>query len=135
MAYLLDTDTISATLRRSPNLDLIRRLATVPPTDQFTSAITLGELVFGAVRRDRSDLLDRFVQLVEHVPVLPFDDRAAEVFGRLKANLERHGTTVSEPDLRIAAIALARDLTVVSGNERHFQLVPGLRIENWLADS
>jgi tRNA(fMet)-specific endonuclease VapC len=133
MAYLFDTDTVSATFRRSPDLGLIRRLAAVPASDQFISAITLGELVFGAVRRNRQDLLERIAQLLEHIPVLPFDQAAARVFGQVKADLERRGTSVSEPDLRIAAIALARDLTVISGNERHFRLVRELRLENWLS--
>jgi tRNA(fMet)-specific endonuclease VapC len=54
------------------------------------------------------------------------------VYGRLRAQLEREGRRIGEPDLRIAAIALARDLTLVTGNVRHFQRVPDLRIENWL---
>jgi tRNA(fMet)-specific endonuclease VapC len=133
MAYLFDTDVISATLRRAPDLEVVRRIAATPPHEQFTSAISLGELVFGAVRRNRTDLLERFGEIVKRLPVLPFDQGAAETFGRLKAELEQRGTPVAEPDLRIAAIALAFDLTVVSGNERHFRLVTGLRVENWLA--
>jgi tRNA(fMet)-specific endonuclease VapC len=133
MAYLFDTDTLSATMRRVPDLRVIRRIAATPSTDQFLSAITLGELIYGAARRNRDDLLERFSELVKHIPVLPFDERAAQVFGRLKAQLERIGTPVAEPDLRIAAIALSLELTVVSGNERHFRMVPGLRVENWLS--
>jgi hypothetical protein len=38
-----------------------------------------------------------------------------------------------EPDLRIASIALANDLVLVTGNVRHFRRVPGLVIEDWLA--
>jgi tRNA(fMet)-specific endonuclease VapC len=44
----------------------------------------------------------------------------------------RRGQRLDGPDLRIAAIALSRDLTLVTGNVRHFERVPGLRIENWL---
>lgn len=40
---------------------------------------------------------------------------------------------VAEPDLRIASIALAHDLTLVTGNARHFSRVPGLNVENWMA--
>lgn len=47
--YCFDTDVLSATMRREPDLPLIRRLAQVPPSDQFTTAITLGEFLFGAV--------------------------------------------------------------------------------------
>lgn len=48
--------------------------------------------------------------------------------------MERLGITLGDADLRIAAIALARGLTVVTGNVRHFQRVPGLPIENWLEE-
>jgi tRNA(fMet)-specific endonuclease VapC len=64
--------------------------------------------------------------------VLPFDELAAEVYGPLRARLESEGRRLDEPDLRIASIVLARDLTLVTGNERHFARVPDLRIENWL---
>ncbi len=133
MSYLLDTDTLSATLRRDPDVRVVRRLATVGAEEQFMSAISLGELVFGAVRRNRDDLMERFEQLTDALPVLPFDQKGAEIFGRLKAHLELLGTPLAEPDLRIAAIALAFDLTLVSGNPRHFERVPDLRLENWLA--
>ena len=64
--------------------------------------------------------------------VLPFDDLAAESYGPLRARLESEGQPLAEPDLRIAAIALSRDLTLVTGNVRHFERVPDLRVENWL---
>jgi len=66
------------------------------------------------------------------VTVLPFDARAAVVYGSVRADLERAGLPLEDADLRIAAITLARDLTLVTGNGRHFDRVPGLRIENWL---
>lgn len=132
--FLFDTDTLSQVLKRAPSPALLARLATVPPEEQFTSAITVGEMVYGAHRSPSRDHLLR--QLEErvwpNVRVLPFDRLAAETYGRLRAELERAGTPLSEPDLRIAAIALTHDLTVVTGNVRHFARVPGLQIENWL---
>lgn len=132
MPYLLDTDVISATLRPRPNLAVIRRLASLAAGDAFTSAITLGELVFGASRVGRGDLMERILELPLVLPVLPFDESAAVRFGHLKAELERAGLPLAEPDLRIAAIALSTNLTLVTGNERHFARVPRLPIENWL---
>ena len=51
---------------------------------------------------------------------------------QLRAELERQGRRLDEPDLRIASIALSRQLTVVTGNVRHFRRVPELAVENWL---
>ena len=67
-----------------------------------------------------------------NLPILPFDAGAARRYGEIRAQLERQGTMLGDADLCIASIALARDLTIVTGNVRHFQRVPGLSVENWL---
>jgi tRNA(fMet)-specific endonuclease VapC len=133
--YCFDTDVLSATVRRDPPLHLIRRLARTPPTEQCTTAITLGELVYGVQRRGSPALAERVQQLVASAgPILSFDESAARRYGQLRADLERVGRRVAEPDLRIAAIVLARGATLVTGNVRHFAHIPELRIENWLVD-
>jgi len=55
--YCFDTDVLSATMRRDPPLGLIRKLALVPPAEQFTTAITLGEIIYGAVKRESDELV------------------------------------------------------------------------------
>ena len=133
--YCFDTDVLSATVRRDPPLHLIRRLARTPPTEQCTTAITLGELIYGIEKRGSPKLAARVHELIASAgPILPFDELAARRYGEIRADLERSGRRVAEPDLRIAAIALTRDLTLVTGNVRHFARIPGLRVENWLAD-
>jgi tRNA(fMet)-specific endonuclease VapC len=133
--YCFDTDVLSATIRRDPPLHLIRRLARTPPSEQCTTAITLGELVYGVRKRGSPELAERVQALITSAgPILPFDEIAARRYGLLRAELERSGRRVAEPDLRIAAIALARDATLVTGNVRHFARIPELRIENWLVD-
>jgi tRNA(fMet)-specific endonuclease VapC len=133
--YCFDTDTLSAVIRRDPPLHLIRRLARVPASDQATTTITLGELLYGAARRG-SERLTRQVRAVvsSATVILPFDAEAAEVYGPLRARLEHEGRRLDEPDLRIASIAISRGLIVVTGNVRHFARVPGLAVENWLVD-
>jgi tRNA(fMet)-specific endonuclease VapC len=133
--YCFDTDVLSATMRRHPPLALIRRLAAVPAARQHTTAITAGELLYGVARTRREDLVGRVRALLESaITVLPFDSAAAAAYGDLRAALERAGRPLDDPDLRIASIAVARDLTLVTGNGRHFDRVPSLRVENWLAD-
>ena len=135
MTYLLDTDILSNLLKRTPSTLLIAKLASVPPDQQFTSSITLGELHYGAHRiPDRaSSLLQQLTEtLLPNLPVLPFDSAAAVRYGEVRAELERLGTPLGEADLRIGSIALARGLVVVTGNVRHFQRIPELSVENWL---
>lgn len=133
--YLLDTDILSNLMKRSPSNTLIAKVAQVPPEQQFTSSITLGELVYGAHRlKERTAVLMQKIEeaLLPNLPVLSFDAAAARRYGELRAELERMGTSIGDADMRIAAIALSHDLKVVTGNERHFQRVPELEIENWL---
>jgi tRNA(fMet)-specific endonuclease VapC len=59
-------------------------------------------------------------------------DRAAELYGALRAHLESAGTRLADPDLRIAAIVVTHHATLVSGNVRHFTRVPGLVVEDWV---
>lgn len=131
--YLLDTDIISNLVRRAPSAALVAKLGSVPLGQQFTSSITLGELVYGALRLKHRSLLLRLEETVlAHVPILAFDASAARRYGEVRAELEHQGIPIGDADLRIASIALTHDLTVVTGNVRHFARVPGLRVENWL---
>lgn len=132
--YLFDTDILSQVLKRAPSPTLVTRLAAVPAEQQFTSAITVGEMVYGAYRSDRPDHFLRQLEerLWPNIRILAFNRATAETYGRLRAQLEQAGTPLAEPDLRIAAIALTHDLTIVTGNVRHFSRVAGLRTENWL---
>ena len=133
--YLLDTDILSNLLKRKPSASLIAKLSSLPGEQQFTSSITPGELLYGAYRmRQQTDL---FLQRIRGIfpasmRVLPFDRSAAHRYGELRAELERRGTPLADADLRIGAIALARGLAVVTGNVRHFGIIPDLSVENWL---
>jgi tRNA(fMet)-specific endonuclease VapC len=130
--YCLDTDVLSALMRRDPPLEVVRRAAATPAADQCTTSVTLGELLYGAAKRGSESLAQRVEQLILATGlVLPFDEPAARDYGRLRAELERDGRRLAEPDLRIASIALSRGLTLVTGNTRHFARVPGLHVENW----
>lgn len=136
MTYLLDTDILSNLMKRAPSSALIARLARVPPEQQFTSSITLGELVYGSHRSSRAEaLLERIEStLLSDLPILPFDASAARRYGEVRAELEKRGTPIGDADMRIAAIALVRGFKVVTGNERHFRRVPGLEVENWMEE-
>ncbi len=135
--YLLDTDILSNLAKRTPSTALVAKLASVPREAQFTSSITLGEMVYGAYRLPEytSLFLERLDRvLLPNLSVLPFDVAAAHRYGEMRAELERRGTPLGEADLRIGAIALTRGLTVVTGNVRHFQRIPNLSVENWLQE-
>ncbi len=91
--YLLDTDILSNLMKRSPSSVLVEKLTRVPPDQQFTSSITLGELVYGARRlRERTDVLMAKIEdlLLPNLPVLAFDAAAARQYGGIRAGAAGH---------------------------------------------
>ena len=132
--YVLDTDVVSAAMRPDVPTSLVRRLARVPQEEQVTTAVTLAELVYGAAKRRSERQATAIRELVTtRMRVLPFDAPAAQLYGALRADLEQQGRPLAPPDLQIASIALSKGLPVVTGNVLHFERIPGLRVENWLA--
>ena len=59
------------------------------------------------------------------------DQGSCETFGKLKANLVRQGNAINDADLFIAAGALENDMVLVTNNEKHFNRIKELKIENW----
>lgn len=137
MAYLFDTDAISELLRPRPLQAYLEWLKTVPRDAQFTSAVTVGELFKGAYRSAAKErhLINIEERVLPAVTILPFDLSAARVFGMIRAELEAAGSILPDADLQIAATAIYHDLELVSGNVRHFQRIPNLRLNRILAES
>ena len=133
--FLFDTDTLSNIVKRQPSDFLLEKLRDLPKALQYTSAINIEEIYYGAKRSSKKDrILKAFEEKVfPNVNILPFDQESGRVFGTLKAELEKRGIGCSEPDLRIAAVAMQHNLTLITGNTRHFNNIPGLSIENWIS--
>ena len=133
--YLFDTDTLSNIVKRMPSEKLLLRLRDLPMSLQYTTSINIGEIYYGACRTQRSDqiIIKAFeVHVFPNITILPFDKKSGKTFGRLKASLEKQGIGCSEPDLRIAAIAIQHDLILITGNVKHFADILGLNVENWI---
>jgi predicted nucleic acid-binding protein len=130
VAYLFDTDAISELLRPRPLPRYVEWLNTLPREDQYTSAVTVGELFKGAYRSRAKEhhLKNIEERVLPAVTVLPYDVATARVFGRVRAQLEEAGQILADADLQIAATALYHGLELVTGNLRHFEPIPNLRI-------
>ena len=138
--YLLDTDHITMLQRETGRAyaTLQARLAQHPPEELAFPIISLHEQVMGChtyinQARTADDLVRGYAMLgtvlrtFTRATVLPFDATAAAVSATLVAQRVR----LRRMDLRIAAIALARGLVVVTRNTQDFGRVPGLQIEDW----
>lgn len=124
MIYILDTNVISAVRRADRTPSLAAWLRAQPEEALFLSTVTLGEIERGIARQEGRDpgfaadlrgWLDRTTRLFAD-RILPFGAEEARIWGRLSAGIGHGGA-----DLMIAATALARGATVVTGNISDFE--------------
>ncbi len=137
--FILDTDHLSiADQDTVEGFNLGRRLALVQSADIFVSVITYEEQMRGWLTYiARANTVEQqvrayanlrlFIDRYQQISLLNYDDQAAAHFERLRQMRVRIGTM----DLKIAAIALANDATVLTRNLSDFEKVRGLRVEDW----
>jgi tRNA(fMet)-specific endonuclease VapC len=138
--YILNTDLFSLTDRTNSHEShrLRFRLSNLSSDDLATTIITFEEQTRGWLswlsqarsvdeQDERYRQLNRMVFSYRKLNILDFDRMAAAEFERLRKQRIRIGTM----DLKIAAIALANDATLLSRNEKDFSKVPGLKVEDW----
>jgi toxin FitB len=128
--YLVDTDVISAGAPSKRRASAALILWMDRNSDRlFLSTITIAEIADGiakarreGARRKAADLTG-WLEAVLHLygdRVLPFDVAAARVAGTLSDRARSKGQSPGFPDLAIAATAATHQLTVLTGNLRHF---------------
>ena len=128
--YLLDTDTIIYNLKGDLKVQENLRLH-VNDLIQI-SIITLMELYYGAYKSQHVDAnLAKIKTLEQYLEIFTTGQETAEIYGRLKAKLESVGSRLDDFDLIIASTALTHNLVLVTNNEKHFQRIEGLKLENW----
>lgn len=133
--YILDTDHV--TLHQRQHEALVRRLHSLPASVRVAvTVVTVEEQMRGRLAQLNApglplessyQLLNRTLAYFCQLPILPFDDKAHSLFKQLRQQKIR----VSTLDLRIAAIALTQNATVLTRNEQDFSRVPHLKFENW----
>jgi tRNA(fMet)-specific endonuclease VapC len=130
--YLLDTNIVIYVLKRRPKeaLEIFNRNA----SRMAISSITLSELIYEAEKSSNVDKnLEAIEEFFSHLDVLPYDAKASQHYGQIKAALEKRGEIIGENDIHIAAHATSHGLILVSNNVREFKRVPNLVLENWVS--
>ena len=132
MSYLLDTNACIAAIN-DQNSAVAQKLITVPLSDIFLCHIVKAELYYGAYKSQRQvynlATIERFCAPFQ---LLVFDSEAADVYGQLRADLERKGSPIGPNDLIIAATAVRYNMILVTNNAREFGRVSRLQMEDWL---
>ena len=135
--YVLDTEHLTLLQRR--HRAVLARFTALPPEVIAATIVSAMEQVRGRLAqihraKTTPEVVEAFARFQEAltfyrtVPVLPYDATAAAHFARVRQGLQRRPGT---QDLRIAAIALSRGATLVTCNQRDFQGITGLQLEDW----
>jgi tRNA(fMet)-specific endonuclease VapC len=127
--WMLDTNTVSHLIKG--HKAVAWRLVQVPMASLCISAITEGELQFDLAKRPAATQLRKAVhEFLQRVDVLAWDSVIAQVYGRLRAQLQASGKTLGSLDLLIGAHALATGSILVT-NDKAFTMADGLQLEDW----
>jgi tRNA(fMet)-specific endonuclease VapC len=130
MTYLIDTDIIIYSLKNHDQV--VQNFQNFKEAPKAISVITYGELVYGARKSANSEKnLAKVYRLAELFPIIDISPAIMEIFGELKASLEKSGKTIDDMDLLIASTAIVNNLILITNNEKHFQRIPGLEMVNW----
>jgi len=131
MIYLLDTNVCIRYLNgRSERIR--EHIESLCPQQIVLCSIVKAELFYGAMKsanparnlQKQKKFTDRFVS---H----PFDDEAAEIYGRIRSELEKSGKPIGPNDLMIASVAVRHDLVMVTHNTGEFGRVKDLKMTDW----
>lgn len=133
MKYLLDANACVGWLRNNQPT-LVARVNATPPDDIRLCSVVVGELEYGVEKSPlafRPANAARLALFRAKYGSLPYDDSAAEEYGRIRAVLATAGQLIGPNDLMIAAIARLHGLAVVTHNTAEFGRVHGLSVEDW----
>jgi tRNA(fMet)-specific endonuclease VapC len=128
--YLLDTNVISDAVR-NPGGAVDAALRQHGNDEIGTSIVVRGEILFGLNRNANVKGRQRLDMFLQAINVWALESPVDEIYGDIRASMERQGEPMSANDLWIAAHSLTLDATLITGDQA-FSMVPGLKVENWM---
>ncbi|HBD93767.1 MAG: nucleic acid-binding protein [Spirochaetes bacterium GWF1_31_7] len=130
MAFLIDTDILIYSLKGNRQINnWMYENQNIP---KFISVITFGELMYGARKSQHPEKnLATAIRISELFPIIDVNRGVIEVFGELKAKLEKDGNRIDDMDLLIASTAIYMNMSLVTNNKNHFSIIPDLVLEKW----
>ena len=132
MNFLLDTNICIYIIKQKPP-EVLEKFQAYNVGDLGISSIYVAELEFGVYK---SKFPERNQQALEQfllpLTIVDFDADAANMYGKIRAILEKQGTPIGSLDTLIAAHALSLGVTLITNNVKEFSLIPNLKLENWV---
>jgi len=132
MKFLLDTN-ICIYIIKNKYIDIVKKMEKVGIENIGVSSITIAEMEYGISKSTKpNESESKLYEFLVPFTVLDFNVSAARYYGKIRNELNRKGTPIGTMDLLIASIAIANRLKIVTNNEKEFERISGLRIENWI---
>ena len=128
--YLLDTDIIIDFFNNDNSI--IKNIEKRANLSIYVSSLTLCELYRGAFLSANPEVEEKnILDLLASTEFVSINKEACKIFGKNNAYLSKIGKITQEIDLMISSIAISKDLVLVTRNKKHFENIPGLKIEQW----
>lgn len=130
--FYLDSNVVIDVIRKKYP-DLISHFKNLDSDKIAIPAIVLAELEFGAKHSDNyKKRRKQYLDVISPYKIIPFDEKEAEVYGKIREELSKKGTLIGPNDMLIAATAIANDAVLVTHNTDEFSRVSGIKLEDWI---
>ena len=132
MMFLIDTNICIDIMNNHPP-EVIQKFREIGVGNICISSITVSQLQYGACKsKQMKKNLKRLDEFLSPFEVLAYDENASNYYGKIRTNLEKQGYVIGPLDMLIAAHALSENLTLITNNEKEFNRVKSLKVENWV---
>ena len=131
MKYMLDTNICIYIIKEKPN-KVLERFQSLEIGDICISVITFAELEYG-IEKSKYPIQNQtaLTSFLAPIEILPFGQKAAIEYAKIRANLEEQGNIIGAYDLMIGAHAKENSLTLVTNNQKEFNRISKLKLDNW----
>ena len=128
---LIDTDILSYYFKGDQNV--INNFAIYLETFELIeiSLITYYEISSGLLAENALKQLEVFEEFASDNLFIPLTEKSCKISAELYATLRQKGEMLDDIDLLIAGVAIENEMVIATNNDKHFQRIPGLKVENW----
>jgi len=129
--YLLDSNICIYIINGRPK-KVVQKIKEYNPPEIKLSSISIAELEYGVSKSEnREKNRQALIHFASAFDIVDFNDDDAEIYGFIRADLEKKGQVIGPYDMQIAAQAISRNMVLVTNNVKEFCRVKNLKIENW----
>ncbi|TGN17906.1 type II toxin-antitoxin system tRNA(fMet)-specific endonuclease VapC [Leptospira idonii] len=130
--YLLDTNICIYIINKKPET-VLKKFKKISLDNIFISSITEFELRYGVEKSQRHEQNLRLLEdFLGYLNIISFDGSDSNVAANIRTRLEKKGEVIGPYDLLIASQAIARELILVTNNEKEFKRIKEIQLENWI---